>query len=115
MSTRTNIDTFHAGETWIIDVTCRDAAGAPINLTGAQIAWRLKRGGQVALDVTLGTGITVVSAAAGTISIRVTPAMQTAANITAQHYSHELRITTADGTVSTQTRGAFLVQPSLFA
>ena len=114
MSVRTDIQQFHAGETWVIDVSCRDAAGAPINLTGAQIAWRLKRGGQTAFDATVGSGITVVSAAAGTISIRVTPSMQDAANLVARTYRHELRITTADGTVSTQTQGAFVVLPSLF-
>jgi hypothetical protein len=103
-------------ETWLLQITCLDASGAPLDLTGATaIRWRLGLDGITFLDLSLGDGITVVGAAsAGVFEVVVTPDMQTAAAITPALYLFEAQVVLADGTVSDVISGSFNVRPTLF-
>ena len=63
MSTHFNLSggVFHVGETIVIEVACFDAAGEPLDLTGATIVFRLASRSAKLLDVTNGAGVTVVN------------------------------------------------------
>lgn len=68
----------YSGSTWEFDATLHDAACNPLDLTGAEIAWRLydiQRA--VKIELTVGDGITVVNATSGLCKITV-PAVLTA-------------------------------------
>jgi hypothetical protein len=107
------IAVFTRGETWLMDVTLNDSSGAPLSLTGltgAAIQFKLSNG----LTAAIGSGITVTNAALGQVQIAITPAMQTTVAITDGIYDYEIRITLANGVVSTQLSGKFTVLSSVF-
>ena len=87
---------------WLITVT--DAAGAAQDLSALSAAWlTVKRSLAVAdpgiFQLTLGAGLAVVSAAAGTIQVTATPA-QTALMADGTGYRWDCRLKFVDGTVS---------------
>ncbi len=116
MSTIVNLteEAFHIGETITLDVTCLDADGAPINLTGAGIVFRLASKSARLLDATLGSGVSLTDAPAGKCRVTISPAMQTAANVPPGDHVYELKVTTSGGGVSIQAEGVFAISDSLF-
>jgi hypothetical protein len=116
MSTHVNLsdDTFHVGETLTIDVTCLDADGVPIDLTGASIVFRLASRSARLLDAVVGAGVTITDAAAGECRVIITPSMQSIAGIPPGDHLYELRVTSSGGAVSIQAEGVFTLSDSLF-
>lgn len=101
------------GDTWKIAGTLYNADGSVFNLTGAALEWKLvDANGAPVLDLSLNSGIAVVSAAAGTCLITVT-SMQSAA-IAAGAYTDQLRATAVSGDIDTMWTGTIDVRPSLF-
>ena len=104
--------TFALGEHWIIDAAAEHAAGAALNLAGATaIEFRVASSVAELVRATLSSGITVVSAVAGTCQIVITPAMQS--SVTAGRWRYQWVVTTSDGVVSEQASGPFIVTRSL--
>jgi hypothetical protein len=65
---------YHVGDTEPTpDVTFEDAAGNPIDLTGADVRWQMRRMG--AFSLVLDDGAEIVTAAEGTALYRPTAAM----------------------------------------
>ncbi len=91
-----------AGETKSIAVTVtNEATGALVDFTAATVTWRIKRGSTTILSKTVGAGITV-----GTLTIALATGDSTSLS---GNYSHELRATLADGTVTTLFTGMLFV------
>jgi len=109
MATTTNL-TFDLGETWIINHTATSDGTTPLNLTGATVALYVK--GAAAAVLTPAQSTTVITnASLGQSTIKVSPAQQTAAGITAgQVCNYVLRITLQDGTVTDQNAGSFTIR-----
>jgi hypothetical protein len=99
---------FDLGDDWVIEVNCTDASGNPLDLTGAQIEWKLTRSSDktVAALLTRDHGIVVASDtnASPTACTVLLPAADTALLI-AGYYQDRLRVTTFDGIVTTQSFG----------
>lgn len=107
-------------ETWTMRVTCKDAQGQVIDLTGALAAWRVASVDadmnidSIVLEAEVDAGITIEAPETdGVLTIAVPAAMQGLIDVGV--YRHELQITTADGAVSTQMVGLLTVLDSLFA
>jgi hypothetical protein len=84
------------GEYKTLAVSVVDASSVAVNLTGATITWKLttqQGGGTTLLTKTIGSGITVVSAAGGTLTI--TFAAVDTVDLGGLTYYHELEITDA--------------------
>jgi hypothetical protein len=112
MSARKDITDFHLGETWTIDALCKDADGAPINLTGASATFKVNGPSANVLTLSVGAGITITDGPAGSLKIIVPPASQTPFQVKGQ-YGYELRIVEASGAASVQCEGAFKLKHSL--
>lgn len=112
MSTTKDIS-FFLGETWTIAATLNDATGTAIDLTGGHVAFRLAYNGATVLTLTNTDGIEVTNAAAGQCTISVDPSQQTDF-VAGRRYAYEVWAQTADGGVSVQCIGGFLVKASLF-
>lgn len=104
------------GETWRIDATMHDSLGAPLNLTGATVQWRLSNSSGVILQtLTVGSGIVLVNGGVdGECIITTTPAMQAALGIIPGVYPHEAQVILPDGTYTDQFAGFIQAIPSLF-
>ena len=97
-----------SGDTWVIDAALHDNANAALDLTDAEIVWRLRNAAQtVVAELTVDNGIEVTNAAGGLCRITVTP-VQSAA-LPEGNYSDEIVVTTAEGLVTTQAVGAITV------
>jgi len=98
--------TLYAGDRWQFDAALHDASGNALNLSGAEIVWRLHKSGNVIATRTVGDGITVTNALAGLCSIVNTKEQTEAfANGT---YSDDIRVTIGD-MVCTQAVGLITV------
>lgn len=114
---------FYLGDTWKIAGTLQYDDGSPFDLSaGASIAWCLKdAAGNTVATASLGSGITVVSAAAGTckivmVSTSATPAPgQYPSALVPGAYFDQLRATDPAGVVATQWEGSINVRKSFFA
>ena len=104
---------FDLGETWIIDHQANDADGTTIlDITGGSVQLFVK-GAAGAQLLTLGQQtVTLTTPAQGKSTIKVTPAQQTAAAMTAQAATYVIRVTLADGTVTDQNYGTFTINPN---
>lgn len=102
MATRENME-FVLGETWVIEATLTDAAGEPLVLEDATVAFRMG---------VLETVATVLDANAGTTRTTIAPADQS--DVAAGVYPYEIRATLTGGVVTTQVVGDITVQPTLF-
>jgi hypothetical protein len=101
------------GDTWKIAGTLFNADGTAFNLTGASLEWKLvDANGNTVLDFSLGSGIAVVNAAAGTCLITVTSTQSRA--IAVGDYTDQLRATAVSGDIDTMWTGTIEVRPSLF-
>src|SRR4051812_3120428 len=99
----------YSGSTWEFDATLHDAACNPLDLTGAEIAWRLYDAkGAMNLELAVGDGITVVNATGGVCKI-VAPPEQTAA-LAQGFYRDEIVVTLASGFITPQAVGNIIVQ-----
>ncbi|HTK34538.1 MAG TPA: hypothetical protein VL358_04520 [Caulobacteraceae bacterium] len=104
---------FFLGEDWQIELTCRDADGGALDLTGAQVKWRLADPRTLRLDLVNGDGVVLADdPTTGVATIVVTAAMQ--GELPAGLYSHEAQVVLADGTVSDQAYGTLYARESLF-
>jgi hypothetical protein len=107
---------FKRGELWTLDATMHDSAGNPLNLAGCIVKWRLAFDTVVLIELSIGSGITLVNGGiAGECLIQLTPAQQITLNIVPAFYQHEAQVILADGvTVSDQFAGYVQVMQSLF-
>lgn len=91
------------GDTGAWRFTCVDQAGAAVDLTGAEITFTLRPDpmGAVALELTLGNGITVVTANAGILDVTVLPSD----GLAARTYKWDLELLYGVDAVYTVDRG----------
>jgi hypothetical protein len=115
---------FGRGDTFPISACLTDANGEALDLSGAQnIEWKLETAPAwpadphcdpptptVALDLTIGNGVAVANETEGEITITVTAAQSSA--LAPGRYRDQLRVTTAEGIVSTQWVGFIDVKPT---
>ena len=108
--------TFKLGETWPIVITCYDASGNILNLTGANVRFRVASASALLLDLSsTGGTVLVPTPANGVAQVSITPTQQTTAGFDpATIYTYEFQAVLSDGTVTDQANGLFYVQPSLF-
>jgi hypothetical protein len=102
-----------SGNDITLAVSVTDQAGAPLDLTGAgALIYKLGKTptGSALVTKGLGAGVTVVSAAGGTLEIALSAADLEPLNGT---YYHELRLTNAAGKKSTLLHGAVTISPNL--
>ncbi len=109
---------FPEGTTFRYRFTLVDQAGAPINLTGAALTWAAYPAGTAKTGVpvpfltkTIGSGITVISAPAGTIELAFAPA-ETVDR--AGSYPWELELVEATGDTWLAGSGTMRVAPARF-
>lgn len=67
----TEADDFVRGEDQGLRFTIRNNAGAPVNITGWAIRWRLFQAGNIVLTKTVGSGITITDGEAGALLVQV--------------------------------------------
>lgn len=112
---------FRLDETLTINCSCKDPDGEAMNLTGvtgSNIRWGIstdegRRTGTRLVTLTEGAGITVVSAIAGTVTVRLAPASQDALNAP-DRYFHELQVVHGTHGTSIQFAGKLKVLESIF-
>lgn len=114
MSQKENL-AFPLGGTWIIDLACVNEAGEALDLgDAADVQFRLVQDGdEVAVDLTLTSGVAVVDADAGLARVSVQPANQ--AGVAVGRHAYETRVLMDDGSIHEQQYGALVVRSSLFA
>lgn len=105
MTTRHKPLEFVAGDTWQIKGFLTASNGAPLDLAGVTIEWRLDDIGRETNRITVAGA--VINAATGLCLITV-PAEQTEA-LEAGEYTDQLRVTDGAGGISTQWDGRVLV------
>lgn len=106
---------FENGEDWILDATMHDSAGEPLDISSAQVRWRLALNNDVLTELTVGSGITLINGGTtGECLIHVTPANQVTLGIAPNFYQHAAQVILSDGTVTNQFAGYLQVLPSLF-
>jgi len=99
----------YAGSTWEFDASLHDAACAPLDLTGADIAWNLYDATRaVRIALTLGDGIEIVNATGGLCKITVGADLTAA--LAQGTYRDEIVTTLAAGTITTQAVGTIMCQ-----
>lgn len=97
----------YAGDTLSLSGTALDSTGAVINLTGATIASKFTDGIRSVIDGSIGSGITVVTAASGTFTLAFAPADTDDFEPGAYRYS--VTVTESGGTVTTVLTGRIRV------
>jgi hypothetical protein len=107
-------ENFKQGDTWEIQGNLHYADGTPFNLgDGCTIGWIMEdSAGTQVLSLTLGSGITVLDAAAGTCLITVPPSLS--ANVGVGTYTDQLQAIDPAGYVSTQWQGTINARKSFF-
>ncbi len=105
---------FVVGDTWPIQGNLAYADGTPFDLgAGCSIQWSLEdSAGNTVLSYALGTGITVLDAAAGTCLVTVPPA--DSATVAIGAYVDQLQAVDPTGLVSTQFTGPVNAYQSFF-
>jgi hypothetical protein len=101
------------GDTRLIRATYVDEAGAALNLTGCTIRWWFAKNanGPALFQKSIGSGVTVVSAASGRFDVRMAPA--DTFSINPGDYYHECEITDASGEVATVFSGVVKISRDL--
>lgn len=117
MSTELDVE-FNLDETLRISASLKDPSGGALNLTGlatTDIRWGISdsKGGTRLATLAISSGITVVSAVAGTITIALAPASQD--DLHPGRYYHECQVTHGTYGVSIQFEGKARVHESMFA
>lgn len=108
--TETHPDFFlYIGSTWEFDAALHDAAGNPLDLTDADIAWNLyDTTRKLKIELAVGDGITVVNALGGLCKITVAADLTTP--LAQGTYRDEIVATVQAGFVTTQAVGTILAQ-----
>jgi hypothetical protein len=104
------------GDTWQFKGILSYADGTPFNLgTGCNILWGIEpaAGGSLVIELSLGSGITVLDAANGICLITVPPVQSAAVPVGS--YVDQLQATDPTGYVSTQWTGPINVYASFFS
>jgi Ethanolamine utilization protein EutJ (predicted chaperonin) len=117
MATKLDVS-FRLDETLTINAVISDPNGAPADLTGmvtTAIKWGISaiKGGPALVSVQLSAGITIVSAVAGTITIRFEPANQILVQPGTRYY-HECKVVHPTWGTSIQFAGNAHVLESIF-
>jgi hypothetical protein len=102
------------GDTKRLEVTVRDEAGAIVNITSASIRWWMAKtvnATAFTLQKAVGSGVTVVDAAAGRFDVLLV-ATDTR-TLTPGAYYHECEVVDSGGQVSTVFRGALVLEKDL--
>lgn len=95
---------FYRGDTWELDVTCHDGNGVVLNLTGATLEWQLHTAAGVLVTTkTIGNGISVAAPTSGVCVISMEASES--GSLAPGYYFDQLRVTLANGDVSTQAVG----------
>jgi len=105
---------YYCGDTIMIDVTCVDRAGRPIQLVDVDLLWLLDDpDGNNVVQATSepGGGIQIADANAGKIQITVDKTVTS--NFVPGFYQDQLKLTTLQGNRSTQLVGLLEFKPSL--
>jgi hypothetical protein len=102
----------YAGEIRTIVVTITNNNDRAVeDLTGASVSWKVKSGSTTHISKSVGSGITLASdPTTGVCSIALQASDTSSLS---GSYSHEVRVTLADGTIATTTVGRFIVRPTL--
>ena len=105
---------FYAGDTWKITWDCKAPDGTALDLTNViSIQWKLdtpSRQNQLTCDLTNSIAV-LLPPTAGQCALTLPPS--TSADIPPGYYLDQLRVTTADGFVSTQASGRVQCLPPL--
>lgn len=117
MATKLDVS-FRLDETLTINAVISDPNGAPADLTGmvtTAIKWGISnvKGGPTLASVSIGSGITIVSALAGTVIIRYEPAGQILIQPGTRYY-HECKVLHPTWGTSIQFAGNAQVLESIF-
>ena len=104
--------TIDQGADWFLSVQYKDSAGTPIDLAGytAAMQFRPVSSNTTALNLTSSSGITI-TAATGTLAIRITAAQS--AVLEATQFDYELEITSGSGVVTRLIQGLVAVDGQL--
>ncbi len=98
----------YAGDTWQFDALLHDSDGAALDLTDAEIVWRLRNSSQQIVEtLSVGAGIALIAPLAG--SCRITLPVTQTALLPAGLYSDETWVRTQAGFASTQAVGTIAV------
>lgn len=102
----------YAGEIRSVVVTVTNNNDRAVeDLTGASVSWKVKSGTTSILSKSVGSGITLASdPTTGVFTISLQAADTSSLSGV---YSHEARVTLADGTIATVSVGRFVVRPTL--
>lgn len=104
--------TMYAGDTKNVEITVTDEEGLVIDLTDCELFWELSRivGVQPPLlDKEIGSGLTVVTAAAGRFDVRLEP--EDTESLEGVYY-HEAKLVDDQGDVSTILSGWITISPT---
>lgn len=102
------------GNTLKANFILRTPEGAPVQIGGATITWRMARGSdwsQIVAEAATGDGISITDAADGRFQLAV-PASETAA-LAPGEYAHAVRVSFANGEVTTVLQEFITVHPSI--
>jgi len=109
----------YAGESKVLTVTVKDAAGALIDLTGSTIEWIVKRAEDDAAGLITKTtvpitgGITLSNQTTNKGEFTITLLPADTLSLGGASYYHEAEVTDAATNVSTVTRGVVTVKKAL--
>lgn len=90
-----NLIEVRQGDSFIINLECKDRCGKPLNLTGASLLMQVKDSGDNLIFSCQGTQVDVAN---GKFSLIITPTMSSAA---VGDYKTDIQLTKADGTIDT--------------
>lgn len=101
-----------AGDTKILGVTAKDAAGEVVDISGATIRWQLAKSVTTAalVEKATGDGITITDGAGGAFDIELDNA--DTEGLKGDHY-HEAEVELADGTIATVLSGTVTIKRTL--
>lgn len=106
---------FYLGETWTFDIAFNDAAGSPIDLTGADVEFGIARlDGTVVLTRSSTSGVSVATPTSGQARVSIEPTDQSGFSAPAA-YIVQARVQTSDGAVSHQVDEFLHLKSSIFA
>jgi len=105
---------FRIGETWAIELTAHDSCRAILDITGAQVLWRLALDGETITTLSVGDGVTIVDGPGGIAMITLTPADQAELGLEPAFFQHECQVILPSTIKTDQFAGTLQALPSLF-
>ena len=97
------------GDSHTFTLTLTDTAGAPLDLTDADLTFTVKD----MFAKTVGAGITVSAPLTGVATVEVDPADTEGAPDYRREYRYDTQVDLSDGTRVTPIRGKFIVLPDV--